>query len=111
MIYQFLTSQSLASNFDETKSLRTRQVEGGVFVQYEWSGVTGTLDGIIEVFASVNGKVSKIEEIDIASASNTSDCYGVQYNYTMENIRFKYTKNNITGGNLTIVGSQIVYGG
>lgn len=107
MISNLLTDKTLASNFDLTLETVNIQVQVGALLQFAWHSVTGTTDGILEVFI-VNGELAtKISEIDIASTSNLTDCYAIQLNYIFESIRLKYTKNNITGGTLSVNCTQI----
>ncbi len=72
--------------------------------EISWDGAAGTLDGTINIYASNSGhSESRIQSINVGSASNTDDCVLDAPIVDSEFIRFEYTAHSITAGTLNIV--------
>jgi len=75
-----------------------------VSIQAKWSGLTGTLDGTIDLIQSHDGEDDSWDTCDCLSTMNL-----VADSRTLEKADFgsqfsgiRYTKNGITGGSLTL---------
>ena len=108
MISEIIKDHGMSADF-ETKWIpvkyehipKFREEKYANSLAVSWDGVTGTLDGYIEIMASnsVTGQ-TYAERLNILSASNLTDVYLYILNPMFKFIKLKYHANNILSGTL-----------
>lgn len=72
-------------------------------IQVSWTGLTGTLDGVLTVYAvSRRGHKSVVATIDFDVDDNTDDVHSVQYSGSAYQIGLEYQANNVSTGSFNI---------
>ncbi|MBI5325029.1 MAG: hypothetical protein HZB41_07140 [Ignavibacteriae bacterium] len=109
MISEIIKNCLMNSNF-ETEwfpiqyELPNDGIKSASSVQVSWKDVTGTLDGTIEIIASVDQVMESIGcTLNINSDYNVSDSEMFLLYPSFNYIKLKFTKNGITGGMMNAV--------
>ena len=84
-------------------------------VQINWDGVTGTLDGEVEVYLTIddeagtddNASKALMETVNVTSASNLTNTTLILVNGVVRYCKVKYIKNGVTGGDLTVFAAKV----
>lgn len=121
--YRAVKDEDMASDYNSgwLKVQNTAaRVSGKVLLGISWHGVTGTLDGVINIKLSNDPSATKQEDlvedatyapsgdITVDSASNLTNILAIGLTQPFEYMKIIYTKNNITAGTLRVtVGREI----
>lgn len=94
---------AISAGADNTTASVNILNDRGYAAQYSWSGLTGTLDGTLQLQASLDDSIwtnvsAGLATLSSASGSFLFDSGNVNYKF----FRVVYTKNGITGGSVTI---------
>jgi len=95
------STASATTEYEELKLINVDRIE----IQVDWAGLTGTLDGVINIFQRQESSMTYIlaDAVEMSALLDTASGSKLftLWKWTASDIKIQIVKNNLTGGSLT----------